>query len=278
MIAKSRNDRIEFSNRTCDISNSLYQCVTRSEGQIQVYETEYPLINLDSIEIFQSKPAAIRFSDGSHEYIFNFSKSTLFKQFNNKDEIVFDVNIEEDPFELLFNFLGERNIHSPFPNQIDSILEEDFIILPLYSTQRKRQNLEPVPEKSQLNQWNANGRHRDYGEIYIHIPRAIHEVSPNFFPERDQPFELKVPSGEVMIAKVCQDGNKALMTNPNNALANWLLRKTLMLNEGELLTYRKLEELGIDSVIITKFGDLKYTINFSGIGRYEEFILPTHEG
>lgn len=42
------------------------------------------------------------------------------------------------------------------------------------------------------------------------------------------------------------------MTNPNIALANWLLKDVLQLKERELLTYKKLEIIGIDSVKIEK--------------------------
>ena len=38
-----------------------------------------------------------------------------------------------------------------------------------------------------------------------------------------------LPSGEILSAKVCQQGRKALMTNPNNAMADWMLRKVLSL-------------------------------------------------
>jgi len=36
------------------------------------------------------------------------------------------------------------------------------------------------------------------------------------------------------------------------ALSDWLLRKVLQLKEGELATIEKLDQLGFDSVIITK--------------------------
>ncbi|MDQ5930062.1 MAG: hypothetical protein QG594_1845, partial [Bacteroidota bacterium] len=52
------------------------------------------------------------------------------------------------------------------------------------------------------------------------------------------------------------------MTNPNKALSDWLLRKVLQLAEGEIATIEKLNELGFDSVIITKDekGDFKIDI------------------
>ena len=61
------------------------------------------------------------------------------------------------------------------------------------------------------------------------------------------------------------------MTNPNKALADWLLRRVLKLREGELATIEKLNELGFDSVMIEKdsFGNFK--IDKAKLGAYEEF-------
>ena len=128
-----------------------------------------------------------------------------------------------------------------------------------------------VPERSGLNQWNAKGRPRDPNEIYIPIPAWIHKKFPNFFPPREQPFNLLLPNGEVLSAKVCQDGGKALMSNPNLALGKWLLRTVMNLKEGELLTYSRLEELGLDSVVVYKENEQLYSINFTEIGSYDDF-------
>ena len=154
-----------------------------------------------------------------------------------------------------------------FGNFRSRIAGEDYVILPLYSTQSKSKE---VPEKSGLNQWNAGGRTRDFGEIYIPVPAIIHKKFPNFFPKRDETFVLKTPTGDNFSAKLCQDGAKALMTNPNNALSNWLLRGLFKLKEGELLTRQKQEILGVDSLIIYKEKDF-YTIDVEPFGAYEQF-------
>ena len=73
-------------------------------------------------------------------------------------------------------------------------------------------------------------------------------------------------------AKVCQDNSKALMTNPNRALSDWLLRKVFQVKEGELLTIEKMNELGFDSVIIYKTDDTNYQIDKIKINSYEQFI------
>lgn len=145
----------------------------------------------------------------------------------------------------------------------------NYVILPLYSIKKKEKF---VFEKSDLNHWNAGGRKRDIGEIYIPIPRDIREDYPNFFPKRDIHFNLQIPTGEVFEAKVCQDNSKALMTNPNKALSDWLLRKVLQLKEGELATIEKLDKLGFDSVIILKDESENYKIDIMKTGSFDSFV------
>ena len=43
------------------------------------------------------------------------------------------------------------------------------------------------------------------------------------------------------------------------------------LREGELLTYSRLEELGLDSVVVYKENENLYSINFTEIGSYDNF-------
>lgn len=80
-----------------------------------------------------------------------------------------------------------------------------------------------------------------------------------------------VPTKEVLSAKVCQENSKALMTDPNKALSDWLLRKILKLKEGELATIEKLNELGFDSVIITKIDEENFKIDIMKTDSYEVF-------
>ena len=65
------------------------------------------------------------------------------------------------------------------------------------------------------------------------------------------------------------------MTNPNKALSDWLLRKVLLLKEGELATIEKLDKLGFDSVIILKVNDSHYKIDIMKMDTYEDFINRT---
>jgi hypothetical protein len=110
------------------------------------------------------------------------------------------------------------------------------------------------------------------GEVYIPIPSEIHKFFPDFFPSRDTEFNLEIPTGEVFRTKVCQDNSKALMTNPNKAMSDWLLRKVFNLQEGELATIEKMNELGFDSVIIQKDDAGNYKIDKVKSDSYEKFI------
>ena len=118
----------------------------------------------------------------------------------------------------------------------------------------------------------ASGRKRDYNEIYIPIPADIHKYKPNFFPPKDVSFNLKLPSQDILSCKLCQENSKALMSNPNKELGQWLLRDVLKLQEGELLTIEMLENVGIDSVRIDKIDNENYMINFAKTYSYDEFI------
>ena len=108
-------------------------------------------------------------------------------------------------------------------------------------------------------------------EVYIPIPAEIHRFYPGFFPDRETSFNLKLPSGRIMKSKVCQDGSKALMSSSNKDLGKWILRDILGLKEGELLTYEKLQSVGVDSVRIDKISDSQFEINFASLGKFEAF-------
>ncbi len=85
-------------------------------------------------------------------------------------------------------------------------------------------------------------------------------------------FDLILPNKKILKAKVCQENSKALMSYSNRDLGQWILRDVLKLNYGELLTYDKLREIGVDSVRIDKIDSLRYEINFTALDSYENFI------
>jgi hypothetical protein len=266
-IAEFRNNRINLALNLHGLNSAIYHCVARKDNNLIIFETDYSIIDLQSIKIDSSNNTSIKFSDKKNKYNFNHSKSVLYKQFYCKNDSILatiPINVFQDPFEVILNL---EQIFSP--TKENSFSNEDFVILPLYSTKKKNKE---VPEKSGLNHWNAGGRERKAGELYIPVPIDIHKKKPNFFPNKDEYFELKTPSYEIFQAKLCQENRKALMTNPNNCLEKWLLRKLLQLKEGELLTYSKLISIGFDAVKITKIEHLKYQITTATLDSYEEFI------
>jgi hypothetical protein len=290
-LADFRNERIEFADRLYNTQNRVYHIIGRDKLLIKVFETSYDLIDKNSIEILEETKSSLKFKDALNEYNFNFSKSVLMKRFIIPQECI-EINVEilEEPINVLLN-LAQPGLNKQtdaakvkLQNAIGLLTQEelipfvDYVILPLYSSEAKKKLKEPiVPIKSQLNQWNAGGRKRDPGEVYISIPSKIRNNAPDFFPEKDVIFNLKIPNGKVLSAKVCQDGSKALMTNPNKAMADWMLRDVLMLNENEVLTYDKLRKIGYDSVKITKSTEHDYFIDFTKLDEYESFIEKVSE-
>jgi len=269
-IAELRNERIETTKRIFGLEQIIYHCITRQVGKILVYETPAPLIKIDEIKDLKANGNTIQFSDSSAEYSFNVAKSTLYKRFITPENVLLEVPVRilEDPFDEIEKLITEAGlIFAP-------IKVQPHVFLPLYST---RGGDKKVPEKSGLNQWNASGRPRDPNEIYIPIPAWLHRKFPNFFPPRDQAFELTLPDRATMSAKVCQDNSKALMSNPNSALGKWLLRDVLNLPEREMLTYDKLQAIGLDTVVIYKTDNETYDIDFTRIGSYEKFLNENGE-
>ncbi len=261
-ISELRNKRIEFTRNTYELQNSIYHCIIRDFGKFKIFEEPMDKVDIHNIRNVKSNKSSITFNDEKNEYSFLLAKSTLTKRFITKPIIYeFDVEILKDPLLELKNILYQKDLLLETENRI-----KQTIYLPLYGRGST------VFEKSGLNQWNAGGRVRDPNEVYIPIPAEIYKNFKDFFPNRDTPFNLKLPNGKIMQSKICQDGGKALMSYSNRELGHWILRSILKLKEGELLTYEKLQEIGIDSVSINKINNLEFEINFTKIGSYEKFI------
>lgn len=265
-VSQLRNDRIETTKRIYQLDSTIYHCITRKPGRIFVHEHLLESVDIAEIRNVARRGNIILFEDSINSYSFNTSKSTLYKRFITAD-ILSDIHVDilEDPLasvESLFEEASDALSFAPIASQ-------EHVFLPLYSYNREGNKY--VPERSGLNQWNASGRPRDASEAYIQIPAWIHHRFPGFFPSRDENFILELPDGSEMSAKVCQDNSKALMSNPNSALGEWLLRDVLNLVERELLDYERLEGLGLDSVVLYKTGSCRYKIDFSRTGSYEAF-------
>lgn len=260
-VAELRNARIEFTENAHGLKKSIYHCVLREKEKFLIFEEPMDKVDIANIKKIKENKSSIVFDDGKNEYSFLLSKSTLTKRFITKPIIYnFDVEILENPFEELRKLFKQGGLLFEKEKRI-----KQTVYLPLYGKDQT------VFERSGLNQWNARGRARHQNEVYIPIPAEVHKNFPDFFPDRDTSFNLKLPNGNVMQSKVCQDGGKALMSRSNRELGEWILRDVLKLKEGELLTYEKLRILGIDSVRIDKISSSEFEINFISLGNYEGF-------
>jgi hypothetical protein len=276
-VSRLRNERINTTMNIYGLTNMIYHCIVRESNRIIVFETDMELINVNKIEYIEKKNNNIYFNDTINEYNFSMSKSTLYKRFETPNDaiLITDVFILDNPYEILSQVLDDKkkfdyttaHVFEMNEKPVEEYSVIESIMLPLFSDKKERH----VPERSGLNQWNAKGRPRDFNEIYIPIPSWINNSFSSFFPNRETSFNLLLPDNNTLACKVCQDNNKALMSNPNSALGEWLLRKVLSLKEGELLTYKKLEDLGIDTVEIIKSNN-SYSIDFRPIGSFDNFV------
>lgn len=289
-IAYYRNERIQFTKRVHGLHTLYYHVVKRIPAAMCIYEAAFDEIDIDSIELLPDigNANSIYFTDGNHKYHFSKSKCTLYMNF---DDMVlldkFPVAIIDDPYEYLRQ-LENNNAIDQLQVQTNlqlSLPKHERLCLRLYSTNSKGKKF--IPEKSGLNQW--NGARKTYktdpetGERYVakitprnpnelYIPYPVEDrLRKDFFPPRDTAFNLRLPNGQWISAKVCQADGKAIMSNPNEDLGKWLLRDVFRLPEGTKLTYDLLQVLGVDSVIFTKLSNGEYSVDFAELDTYETF-------
>lgn len=145
---------------------------------------------------------------------------------------------------------------------------DNYIILPLYSMKRGEKTCFP---KSSINQSNADGRERNLYEVYIPIPSEIRETALDFLPKGSFTLKSREKSFNV---KTCQQDDKALMSNPNSDLGEWLFNNLGFSKEHphEIVTYEELADTGFDSVKIEKNDIGEYTISLTSVGSYEKFL------
>lgn len=303
-IAAARNRRVlsDSAEFGIDLETSLYHCLVRFPGGGCVHEEPYPIIDLKKLRPTKSNGTKLRswselgsgiyFSDGVSQYSFNLSKSVLYKRFSfDRRQEAIDLPIHPNPLELLLGRGRATDSARPGRVIIDRWDDDkvgatlspgvDYVVLPLYSARNGA-----VPAASGINQWHAGGRPRKFGEAYVSIPSAIHQLCADFFPPRDTPFSLLLPnSKEVRSAKVCQDGGKALMTDPNFLLGEWLISvidpsiPTSAFNkpvkDRQPFTYGDLKAIGKDSIRVSRSkekGTMIYRAEFAPLGSYEDFI------
>jgi hypothetical protein len=273
-----RNERLALAKRTYKVNDLIFHCIRREKGKIFVIECPMNPINIDNIQSIKRSKSSVSFSDGFQLYYFNLSKSVLQMRFPKSPILMSsDVRIIEDPFDIIAKKM------SAIIEKSKPIHKTEYILLPLYSSRSNGEHV--VQEHSGLNQWNAIGRidkkgrrsPRNCNEVYIRIPSWIHQKFAGFLPSRGKSFDLELPDGALLQAKVCQSGGKALMSAKNKQLGKWILRDILKIPVGQVVTYKTLQLLGIDSVILSKISNTKYSIDFSTLGSFDEFESENKE-
>lgn len=124
--------------------------------------------------------------------------------------------------------------------------------------------------------------YRPVSEVYIPLPdsKNFHDQNPHFFgvnigtfekgtkklalPKESRTFDLKfLSSGDVIKAYINQETGKAIQsTEKQEILGEWILRGVFQLQEREVLTGKKLEELQINGIRLSKFKDGVIGIEF----------------
>jgi hypothetical protein len=288
-IVRLRNGaiRADCNEYDIDLKSSLYHCLVRVQGGAFIFETPYLPIDVQGIHpvdkqgkddtSYRMERGGIRFSDGNRQYIYSPAKSVLKMRFEvgglvGKDLIPLATNLE-----AWSEFDKYRSLDEPSVGERPGI---DYVVLPLYSTRDGQ-----VAPKSGINQWNAGGRRRRFGEAYIPIPKEIRQLAPGFFP-KDEDFDLYVPSATKAIrGRVCQQDGKALMSNPNHLLLTWLYRvldpdfdESWFIetpSDKAPYTTKDLLEIGRDAIRVVKVvssGSQSFKLSFAELGAYEEFV------
>ena len=278
-VSRLRNSRLERTSKRFGLDDLIYHYVVRYEGLIRIFECPMEPIDVDSIEYATRNGNTIEFTDGRHRYKFYLSKSTILMEFDLSNPLEeLKIKMFDDPSSSIIDLyeqkFGKIVLDSSTGDEEDFEIElkeylpdndylKDTVLLPLYSTRGKSQNYARyVPEKSGVNQWNAGGRKRHPREVYIPVPKYVHKEHPGFFPPRTESFYLEIPGGKRLKAKICQSDDKALMSDPNNALGFWLLDGVFKQPIGKIITYEDMEKLHINAVRVSKTKEGLYYINF----------------
>jgi len=298
-VGEFRNKRVtsDALQLGVDIANCYYHCVVRVPGALVLHEEPYELVKLTSLYPTDARGKQVKdwptgtdghvyFGDGKNLYTFHRGKNVLQKRFNLAKGFTsspIKIGILSDAFERiasafsigslaeLASELGSVTVANPNKNT------NSRVVLPLYSPGKMA-----VHASSGINSWNAGGRPRKFGEAYVSIPALVHKIRPGFFPPRDQKFRLALPNGEVISAKVCQQGSKALMSDPNTAICFWLYElidgdietAKLRAKTGTPYTYDDLIKIGKDAVSVSKSSSegIDFDLELVSIGEYEAFV------
>ena len=211
-VAKLRNERIMLDKRLYKTNKEVYHYITRDDNVMNIVETSYDLIDMDSIEFIKTDGKTYSFKDKLHNYKFYKSKSVLLEEFDaSKGEIIETIPIKQydDPFELIEMITISQNSDINIPQPRDISTEDEHytelisehsdniyktvenkdgsnkvIYLPLYQDKKEGMvvtacsgvNIRHSKPKSK-----GSSIPRPEYEIEIRVSKWIHHIYPKFF-------------------------------------------------------------------------------------------------
>lgn len=285
-VAELRNDRLKLGQRLYNTTKDVYHFITRDDNVMNIVESNYDLIDIESVQLLKNNDKTYEFKDKYNNYKFYRSKSVLLKEFNaTHGEIIEKIDIKQfdDPFKLLEMIQIQKTVEVPIKQEI---------YLPLY--QDKKEGM-IVTSSSGVNirhgksKTKGTDRPRPEYEIEVRISTWIHHIFPNFFglnafDENDiknielNNFNLILPDDRILVGRIKQSNGKSLQTNPQGALGEWILKDVLGLtNREEIVSEELLDRLGIDSLKITKINDKNFKITVAETYAYEKFKLDNKD-
>ncbi len=284
-VSELRNERIMLDKRLYRTDRDIYHFITRDDDVMNIIETNYDLINIESLELIKSDGKTYTFKDKLRNYKFYKSKSVLLEEFDaSQGEIIKQIPIEQfdDPFELIKMI--------SIPQKPKEITNEE-IYLPLYQDKKEGRIVSDCSgvniRHSKPKNKGSNTPRPEY-EIEVRISKWIHRVFPNFFGldaldetqiknSKLNDFDLILPDSRILRGRIKQANGKSLQTNPQGALGEWILKDVLGLENREVVTWDLLDGLGIDSLKVTKLDDKHFKITVAETGAYEKFKLDNEE-
>lgn len=293
-VSQLRNERIMLDKRLYKTDREVYHYITRDDNVMNIIETTYDLIDIDSLELI-SDGKTYTFKDKLHNYKFYTSKSVLLEEFDaSKGQIIEQVPIEQfdDPFELIRMInLSSKNYEIASEEEAQYETHNEEVILPLYQDKKEGPFVSPCSgvniRHSKPKNKGSNTLRPKY-EIEVRVSMWIHHVFPGFFGinafKEDEiknnelnDFDLILPDGKILRGRIKQDNGKSLQTNPQGALGEWILKDVLGFENREVVTMEHLQALGIDSLRITKLDNKHFKITVAETGAYEKFKLDNRE-
>lgn len=281
-VAELRNERISLDKRLYKTDQEIYHYVTRDDDYMYINETTYDYIDIENIEVTKETKTTYHFTDQQNNYRYYNSKSVLLEEFDaseNKRLASIPIQQYDDPFLLLESLGNVEGSQKKTGNP--------YIYLPIYADRSMKVN-----EKSAFNAWNAAPKNKNSKsprpafEAYIPIPIWVHRAMPNFFgfdplnPEElstAESFNLHLPSGETIPARITQQNGKSLQTNPQSVLGKWILHDVFGLDAYEQLTNEHLKALGVDSFRIEKIDTENFKIDLGPRFAFEQWKIQLHE-